>query len=147
MYTKWQGLFIRKKVKKIDMTTNINETLKELLIGIFVWGILGQAVPIWFINDKGNYSIGLWIGVCLAAECAIHMYKTLESALSLDEKSAQKKSVMGSAIRYMVILIVMGLLMITEFGNPLAAFLGVMGLKAAAYMQPFIHRLFKKKSE
>lgn len=126
------------------MTTNINETLKELLIGIFVWGVLGQAVPIWFIGDKANYSIGLWIGVLLAAACAIHMYKTLENALSLDEKGAQKVSVTGSAVRYMIILIVMGLLMITEFGNPLAAFLGVMGLKAAAYMQPFIHRLFKK---
>ncbi|MBE5852688.1 MAG: hypothetical protein E7299_07040 [Lachnospiraceae bacterium] len=129
------------------MTTNVNETLKELLLGIFVWGVLGQAVPIWFIKDKGNYSIGLWIGVLLAAACAIHMYKTLERALDLDEKGAQKTSVTGSAIRYMVILLVMGILMITEFGNPLAAFLGVMGLKAAAYMQPFIHRLFKKRSE
>ena len=126
------------------MIKNINETLKEMLVGILFWGILGQAVPIWFITDKANYSIGLWIGVLLAAGCAIHMYKTLENALSLDEKGAQKTSVTGSAVRYMVILIIMGLLMITEFGNPLAAFLGIMGLKAAAYLQPFIHRLFKK---
>lgn len=121
-----------------------NQTLIELVLGICLWGILAQVIPVWFLANKLNYSIGLWIGVLLAVACAIHMNKTLEKALVLDAKGAQKTSVLGSAVRYMVIIIVMGILMITEIGNPLAAFLGVMGLKAAAYAQPFIHRFFNK---
>lgn len=30
--------------------------------------------------------------------------------------------------------------MLTRAANPLAVFLGIMGLKAAAYLQPFVHR-------
>ena len=43
-------------------------------------------------------------------------------------------------IRYAVIVAVFAVVMLTGAANPLAAFLGIMGLKAAAYMQPFIHK-------
>ncbi len=47
---------------------------------------------------------------------------------------------------------VMGITMVNGFTNPLAAFLGIMGLKVAAYMQPFTHKLIirflaKEKTE
>ena len=44
----------------------------------------------------------------------------------------------------MVIVIVMALVMVSGFANPLAAFLGLMGLKVAAYLQPFTHRICAK---
>lgn len=47
-------------------------------------------------------------------------------------------------IRYMVIVIVMALVMISGFANPLSAFLGLMGLKVAAYLQPFTHKICAK---
>ena len=44
-------------------------------------------------------------------------------------------------IRYLAIVASMGFVMISGFANPLSAFLGLMGLKVAAYLQPFTHKI------
>ena len=47
-------------------------------------------------------------------------------------------------IRYGVIVIAFGMLCMIDIGNPLAAFAGIMGLKAGAYLQPFTHKISTK---
>ena len=47
-------------------------------------------------------------------------------------------------IRYGVIVIAFGVLCLLDIGNPLAAFAGIMGLKAGAYLQPFTHKIITK---
>ena len=49
-------------------------------------------------------------------------------------------------IRYFVVIIVFGILMITRIGNPLAAFVGVMGLKVSAYVQPMLSKKSQNKN-
>ena len=127
------------------MKRKINETLLELMIGIFLWGIFWQMAGVWFVPDKAGYSLGLWIGVVTAVLCAVHMYRSLDRALDLSEKDAQKYMTSRSMMRYGLIIAVLLFLMITEEGNPLCCFLGVMGLKAAAYLQPLLHRVLGKR--
>lgn len=127
------------------MKRKINETLLELMIGIFLWGIFWQMAGVWFVPDKAGCSLGLWIGVVTAVLCAVHMYRSLDRALDLSEKDAQKYMTSRSMMRYGLIIAVLLFLMITEEGNPLCCFLGVMGLKAAAYLQPLLHRVLGKR--
>ena len=127
------------------MKRKINETLKELLFGIFLWGVFWQAAGVWFVEDKAGCSTGLWIGIITAALCAAHMYRSLDRALDFSEKDAQKYMTSRSMMRYGLIIIVLLILMITEAGNPLCGFLGVMGLKAAAYLQPLLHKALEKR--
>lgn len=127
------------------MKRKINETLAELMIGIFLWGVFWQAAGVWFVPDKVSCSIGLWSGVLTAELCALHMYRSLDRALEFSEKDAQKYMMSRSMMRYGLIIVVLLLLMITEAGNPLCAFLGVMGLKAAAYLQPLLHKAIKRR--
>lgn len=127
------------------MKRKINETLAELMIGIFLWGIFWQAAGVWFVSDKVSCSLGLWLGVLTAELCALHMYRSLDRALDLSEKDAQKYMTSRSMMRYGLIIVVLLILMITEAGNPLCCFLGVMGLKAAAYLQPLLHKVMKKR--
>lgn len=49
--------------------------------GILIWGAACQLIPIWFIKDKGGYSLGLWIGVILASAAAFHMWWSLDRGL------------------------------------------------------------------
>ncbi len=119
---------------------SINETLKELLIGIIVYGILIEAVFIWFVKEKLYFTCGLWVGVLLAVLAALHMWKSLDTGMDLGEK-ASKYVVTQNLVRYGVIVIAFGVLCIWDFGNPIAAFAGIMGLKAGAYLQPFTHKL------
>lgn len=126
--------------------TEINETLLELLIGILLFGLLCQLSIVWFVTDRTGYSVGLWIGVALAGLSAVHMYRSLDRALDF-EASAARVIQKNSIIRYVVIVTVLAIIMITEAANPLAAFLGLMGLKVAAYIQPFTHKFLRNKNK
>ncbi len=129
----------------------VNETLIELISGIILYGIVCQIVILIFWIDEWTYSTGLWIGVVTAIITAINMCSGIEKALDFDEATASKKMQAQSIIRYVAILIILTLSAVTGIANPLTAFIGIMGLKVAAYLQPFTHklfiRLFGKKAE
>ena len=94
------------------------------------------------MEDKAGYSVGLWIGVLTAIFMAFHMAVTLNSAVERDVKGAQAVATRQNIIRYLVVVIILGILMMTRIGNPLAAFAGIMGLKISAYLQPLLARWF-----
>lgn len=124
--------------------TNRSDTLIELICGILVYGAIGQLVILTFLHDKIWLGIGWWIGILCAVLGAYHMWWGLNRALDFDEKSAVKMITSYNLIRYAVIVIIMGIVMVTEIGNPLAAVFGVLGLKAGAYMQPLIHKIKRR---
>lgn len=122
----------------------IDKTLLELSVGILFWGVVCQMAGVWAVSNKAGYSAGLWIGVCLAIASGIHMWWVLDRFLGYAGDAAVKIITRHNIIRYMVIVIVMALVMISGFANPLSAFLGLMGLKVAAYLQPFTHKICAK---
>lgn len=131
-----------------------DETLREMIIGIVLYGLIGQVIMLLFVDDILSYTIGWWIGVVLAVICAYHMWWALDRALDLIAKDVTKTMITHNMLRYGVIIVVMGVVMVTEVGNPLVAVFGVFGLKACAYAQPLIHRgvtkiqdLLKRKKE
>lgn len=124
--------------------TNRSDTLIELICGILVYGVIGQIVILFFLHDKIWLSIGWWIGVLCAVLSAYHMWWGLDRALDLGEKDAVKQITSYNMLRYAGIVIIMGVVMVTEIGNPLAAVFGVLGLKAGAYMQPLIHKMRRR---
>ena len=124
-----------------NLLKKINETVKEMWAGMFLWGLVCQVLPVWFIEDRMGYSLGLWIGVALAGAAAYHMWWALDKGLD-DEGTAQGYIRKQGLIRYGVIVVVFGVLMLTDVADPIAAFLGIMGLKSGAYLQPFLHNRF-----
>ena len=122
----------------------INSSLPDLFAGILIFGVFAEMIPVWFVNDKAGYSIGLLIGIVTAMFVAWQMAWSLDKAFDYDEETATKRLQKNSALRYGVQLVVLGILMITEVGNPLSAFLGMWSLKVAAYTAPFTHKLFRR---
>ena len=129
----------------------MDETLKELLVGISLFEILAVVIGIWFVDSPVKYMLGVLAGAGLALLSAIHMYWSIRKNLevNMDNASAANAySVKNSMIRYGVILIVFLFFCLTDIAYPLAVFLGIMGLKAGAYLQPFTHKyLFRKQEE
>ena len=124
--------------------TNNNDTLKEMLCGMLLYGVVGQLVILLFIRGAG-VSLGWWIGVLTAIGCGCQMWWGLDRALDLSESEASKKMMAYSMFRYMAVVVIMAVVMVTEIANPLAAVFGVFALKAGAYLQPLVHKLFSKK--
>ncbi|MCD7807138.1 MAG: hypothetical protein LUH19_07340 [Lachnospiraceae bacterium] len=129
----------------------INTTLLCMLIGIVLYGIAGQIIILVFLRGVAGCSFGWWVGVLLALFGAAHMYWSLDRALDLGEKGATKKLVFHNILRYVVFLGVSALVMVTEIGNPVACVFGIFGLKAGAYMEPLLEkvytRIFKESEE
>ena len=130
--------------KKETGRIRIPETLGELYVGIIVTSALLQVTLVWFAEEKVSYSMGLWAGAVIAVIFAWHMWGTLDQALGLGEAGAQKVMRRQSLIRYGLVAGMLGLLMITRAASPLAAFLGIMTLKVAAYLQPVTHKVILK---
>lgn len=122
---------------------NLNETLAELLLGTLMTGILLWGIIIWFAERKIYFSIGIGIGVLLALLAAVHMYWSLEHGMVLGD-GATKYLLSQNMVRYGVIIVVFGILCVVDAGNPIAAFGGIMCLKAGAYLQPFTHKIITK---
>ena len=135
-----------KSEKKID------ETLKELLLAILVFEIVAQiagsiAVAIFLRGGVLKYSLGLWIGAMLAFASAYHMWWSIDRNLSVNadnEGGARAFAIKQNLIRYAVILLVFLGVCLTTFSYPLAAFLGIMGLKAGAYLQPLVRKVMHR---
>ena len=124
------------------MLRRLNKVLPELILEIFIYGVLLQLTGVWLTEDKWMYSSGLWIGIFTAAGMAVHMAAVLEDAVS--GSSGRGKLITMSLLRYAVVVVVFFGIIQFRLGNPIAAFFGVMGLKIAAYMQPFFHKMILK---
>ena len=121
-----------------------NMILIEMWTGSVLFGVLCQISIVWFVKDKAGFSIGLWFGVLAALLTILHLSISLDKALDLGEAGAKKHMVIQNLVRYFVLIVFLSLLMITDFANPLAAFLGLMGVKAGAYLQPFVHMAYSR---
>ena len=123
-----------------EKITKINRTLFELEAGILIFGGICQLF-VFFVKDRQGYSLGVWMGILIAAVSAFHMWWSLDRALDLEEKNAVKKMSTHNVLRYLFIVAAFALICLGKVANPLAAFLGIMGLKVSAYMQPFTKRI------
>ena len=122
----------------------LSDVLPDLLIGILLYGVVCEAVGLIFVKDRLFYSIDLLTGILCAMGMAVHMAWSLNMALDLGESGAVKKMQLHNLLRYGIVVVVIFALWLSGIGNPIVAFLGIMGLKVAAYLQPFTHKLFRR---
>lgn len=97
-------------------------------------------LAVFFVPDKGAYSICLWMGVPAAMICSFHMWWSLDRALDNPEK-ATKTLGLNYAIRYLFMILVLGAAGIWFGPYVLATFASLVGIKAAAYLQPVTKKL------
>lgn len=119
-------------------------TLLELLTGIVLTGVLFEVIGLIFVKDKLAHSIGMLIGILIALVMATHMAFSLNSALDWDEEQAKRSIWKSYMLRYVSVAICIGLIAYFRIGNVVSCFFGIMSLKAAAYLQPHLHRFNNK---
>lgn len=125
------------------MKKRIDSTLFDLCLGILLYGIAFQLVLLCF-SRKAAYSLGLWIGVILAIAGAIHMWWSLNRGMVQASKQAARTIGTNNLIRYFVLVVVMFILIYTDFANPIFMFCGYMGMKVSAYLNPWLRKIRSK---
>lgn len=133
------------------MKRKTNETLTELLIGIFVAGLVIQIVQLvicftntQFSDCKGPFAIGLWIGVAVAMALSAHMCSSINKALDMISNDAEGYMRKTYLIRTVAIFAVAGIVTYLKIGYVMAVFLGMLCLKFGAFLQPLIHSIRDK---
>ena len=120
------------------MLRRINDALPGLVLGIIVYGVIVELAGVWFVTDKVRYTTGLLIGISLACGMAVNIATVLRDAVELYGEDNAKKKIVA------VVVIVFFVMMKWNLGNLITAFIGVLGLKVSAYLQPFTHRVIQK---
>ena len=129
------------------MLKRINDALPGLVMGILIWGVLVKFKGVWFVEDKLRYSVGLWFGIAVAIGVAINLAVVIYDSVSIGEaENANRRIVAKSVLRYAIVVILFFILGYFNLGNLFTAFLGVLGLKMSAYMQPLFERFSNKLS-
>lgn len=127
------------------MLRRINEALPGLVGGILLYGVCVELAGVWFVDDRLHYTIGLWYGIAIAVGMAVNLATVIYDSVAMgDSEHARRTIIAKSLLRYAVVVILFFILGFFDFGNLFMAFLGVLGLKVSAYLQPLLHRLFKK---
>ena len=121
-----------------------NQTLKELLIGITFFGIIAEVLLLIFTKQKMYNSIGLIVGILISAGCAVHMAYSIEIAVMLDEKSSIAYSRKYTVIRYLIMCVILVVIGVADIASPVTLIFGYMGLKAGAYLNPVVHKIYEK---
>lgn len=120
-------------------------TLLELLIGIIFSGVVTQIIVAIILKDYLYNAIGLWSGVAIACFMAIHMKRSIEDALDLGEEGGMKHMRSHYLIRMTIVAIAMGVVICFNLGNPIIMLIGALTLKIAAYLQPHINKILKRR--
>ena len=124
-----------------------NRTLLELLIGVVLVGILSQIVCLIFFKRHLYHAVGLWTGILISIGMAIHMQRSIEDGLDLLGDSGVKHMKKAYLTRTAVAIVVMVVVMYFDWGNPITILVGIIALKVAVYLQPFVHKVLEKRKK
>ena len=125
----------------------VNTTLVELWVGTAFFSLLALLAGIWFVQNKLAYALGLLVGTLLTMYLSWHMARSIDrviekAELGLDGSAGMRAS---SLLRYgLVVLVLIASALVSEYVNPISVFAGILGLKVAAYLQPFTHKIVFK---
>ena len=115
----------------------ISDIVKEMLLGIFGTGICVAIIGIIFVPEKLDFIIGLALGLVVASMMIFSMNHSIGKALDYDEKGARIQCIKGYALRTILLIACFIGTYYIGLWSMVAYFLGVMCMKAAAYLQPY----------
>ena len=120
------------------------EVVVEMWIGELFFAVLCELIGFFLVKNRITYTIGIASGMLLACFAIYHMWWVIDKSFDKDEKDAGKFAGAQYGIRYALLILLVSVLYVTNWGNAFAAFLSYIGMKVAAYIQPFIHKLIRR---
>lgn len=123
-----------------------NETLKELYTGIFGYMVIVGLIGTLVISDKKTFVFGFVLGILLSAMLIYHMFQCINKSLDMMPKQASAYTKSRSILRAIIMGLAVALsVLLPDIFHVLGMVLGLMAIKASAYLQPFIHKYIYKR--
>lgn len=120
------------------------EILAEVCLGIALYCILGELIIYLLPVRTAPAAIAFFLGTVMSACSMVHITYVTELVLDMhNQKEAQKHTIGAYLLRMAVMTAVILVVYFTEYLNMAALFIGLIGIKAGAYLQPFTHRFLE----
>ncbi len=132
------------------LSSSTKKLILEMSVGVILYNLL-LGVLAWLFLPKASYPVmpvlgGLFVGAAGAVLMLVHMAVTTERVLdSMNESYATKQTVVHGLVRRLVFVAALFFCWRMFRIDLLAAVIGSMGMKAGAYLQPLVHRVFGRK--
>lgn len=120
-------------------------TVIDVWIGLGIYFIIFEMIGLIFVENRLSYSLGLLVGCVTAAFLIWNMFVSIDSALDLTPQEAEKFTKKRTFFRGLVMLVVAFLGMRLQNISFTAIIIGMLGLKIAAFMQPYTNLYITKK--
>lgn len=126
------------------MSRDTKKLVIEMSVCIGLYGICSLiAAAIWFRSPA--VFLGLVIGLAGALAMLVNMAFSLEHSMALGEHGgAAAYARKMYFVRFAIMVLVFVLIYFVKAVNIFAVIIGALGLKAAAYMQPVLHKTFTR---
>ncbi len=132
------------------MSSHLKRLVLEMSVGMFAYVLFLGVLAVIFRNSLAGAGVflnpvlvGLFLGFLADAVMLAHMAVVTERAAeSRDESYANKTTMIQSAIRRVVFIVVLVILGSRPQIDAVAMIIGALGLKAGALLQPIVHRTF-----
>ena len=131
------------------MSRETKNLILEMSVGIVVFEVV-LAVAAALLGPRlgapvSSVILGLACGLIADIAMLIHMAVITERVLDVGDVSyANKTTVIHSMIRKLAMVVLVIVIWRFPQVNLVAFIIGALGLKAGAYLQPFIHKAFNK---
>jgi len=120
----------------------------EVSAGIVFFTVAAMLTAFFVYPDQSVFA-GLILGMILALAMFLSMAVVLEGSMKTeDPKTVQKRSVISAVVRYLLLVAILVTVIgrFSHWFNPVAVVIGVLGLKAGAFLQPVIHKIADRKT-
>ena len=127
------------------MYPHTKKVILEVSTVIAVWCAVGELLIFIFMGIDSKVMLGFLLGSIMAVILFIHMGVSIENTLDMpDEESAKKNNTKAYATRVGITALVLIGAAISGYFNVLFIVFGMLGLKAGAYLQPLVDKIFTR---
>lgn len=120
-------------------------TVVDVWIGLIIYFIIFEIIGLIFVENRISYTLGLLVGCLLGAFLIWNMFVSIDTALDMDAREAEKYTKKKSLFRGLVMLVVAFFGMRLRGISFTAVVIGMLGLKIAAFIQPYTNLYITKK--
>jgi energy-converting hydrogenase Eha subunit A len=123
------------------------QTIKELYIGIAIYGGFFMILGMIFMRPRWIYALALIAGLIGAAVLAYNMYVNLDKALDMDSDKARSHTTTHAFLRLFMAAGMMVIGIMIHWSAFVGVTVGLLGLKVSAFMNPMIRKFMERREQ
>ncbi len=124
------------------------EVLRSMLLGLLFFDLTAALICVWTVPDSTCIVNGILFGCAWGVALGLHLFRSIDRALDMDENSAVRYMRSRSILRsfgMLAALVIAALL--PRFFSIWGTVIGILGLKVGAYLQPLLQDVIGFLSE